>query len=145
MTDSQIYANVIAFTANKYKDTLDKGGQPYFIHCYTVAEKQKTMKGKICGMCHDLMEDFEDVTPLTLIGLGMNSDMIRICQLLKHNKEDDYLTKYIYAVSTDPIATDIKLADLEHNSLISRRKSLGKKDFDKLQIYITAYTYLKGA
>lgn len=145
MTDAQIYANVIAFTAEKYKDTFDKGGQPYFLHCYTVSEKQKTMKGKICGMAHDLMEDFEDVSPLTLLALGMTSEMVKICQILTHNKEDDYLTTYIYGVATHPVATDIKLADLEHNSLISRRKSLGKKDFDKLQIYITAYTYLKGA
>ena len=40
------------------------------------------------------------------------------------------------------LAKAIKLTDLEHNSKITRLKGLRKKDFDRLEKYHRAYTYL---
>ena len=40
------------------------------------------------------------------------------------------------------LAKAIKLADLEHNSKITRLKNLSKKTFDRLELYCQAYTYL---
>lgn len=49
---------------------------------------------------------------------------------------------YIKALSVHPIAKEIKKRDLEHNSKITRLKGLRKKDFDRLEKYLIAYTYL---
>lgn len=49
---------------------------------------------------------------------------------------------YIRGISTNPIAKAVKLRDLEHNSRITRIKGLRKKDFDRLEKYHRAYTYL---
>ena len=40
------------------------------------------------------------------------------------------------------LAKAVKLRDLEHNSKITRLKGLRKKDFDRLEKYHRAYTYL---
>lgn len=50
---------------------------------------------------------------------------------------------YIKALSVHPIAKVIKMADLEHNTKISRLKGLRKKDFDRLEKYSITYQYLK--
>ena len=58
--------------------------------------------------------------------------------------EEDFFSydDYIKVISTDPIAKAVKLRDLEHNTKVTRLKGLRKKDFDRLEKYHRAYTYL---
>ena len=57
----------------------------------------------------------------------------------KKNNNNKILGKKI---ATDPIAKAVKLCDLEHNTKLTRLKGLRKKDFDRLEKYHRAYTYL---
>ena len=45
-------------------------------------------------------------------------------------------------ISTDKLATKVKLADLKDNSDITRLKGLSKKDFDRMEKYHRSYIYL---
>ena len=72
-----------------------------------------------------------------------NVSVVQTVKTLTHDKGEYYM-EYIKRVSRDSIAKEIKLADLRHNSDITRMKGLGQKDFDRLQKYFTAYAYLNG-
>jgi hypothetical protein len=67
--------------------------------------------------------------------------LVTMLHLLTHNKETPY-DEYIKAISVHKIATEVKKADLEHNSNITRLKGLRKKDIDRLEKYSRAYVYL---
>lgn len=134
-------ALAIAITAEAFKDKLDKGGQPYILHCLRV---MNATQGDECVKCasvmHDLIED-ADYTSEDLRDLGFSEKTIRIVNALTHEKDEEY-DNYIKHVTLDKDATQIKLRDLEDNSNITRLKGLRKKDFDRLEKYHRAYTYL---
>ena len=51
--------------------------------------------------------------------------------------------QYIERIASFKISIVVKMADLRHNSDITRLKGLTKKDFKCLEKYAKAYDYLK--
>lgn len=134
-------ALAIAITAERFVNKFDKSGQPYILHCLTV---MNNVEGDDCTKCAAVMHDLLEDTPTKaqdLSGLGFSDKTIGLLHLLTHNPETDYMD-YIKAISVSPEATKIKLADLEHNSNITRLKGLRKKDLDRIEKYHRAYIYL---
>lgn len=136
----------IKIAATAFEKDLDKGGVPYIMHLLYVMHKVKHLGelAMICAILHDLVEDKEKegYTFEYLRSQGFSEEVIVILQLLTHRPSTLYMD-YIKALSVHPIARMIKLADLEHNTKVSRLKGLTKKDFDRLEKYSIAYTYLK--
>lgn len=134
-------ALAISITAKAFEDKLDKGGQPYILHCLRV---MNATKGDECTKCasvmHDLVED-TDYTFEQLTKLGFSDKTIGLLHLVTHQKSTDYM-EYIKAIAVNNDATEIKLRDLEDNSDITRLKGLGKKDLDRIEKYHRAYIYL---
>ena len=136
----------IQIAATAFKDDLDKGGTPYIMHLLYVMYKVKHLgeTAMICAILHDLVEDKSEIGyhVVYLEKAGFNSEIRYILDLLDHKPSMSYMD-YIRLLASNPIAKAIKLADLEHNSKITRLKGLRKKDFDRLEKYIIAYQYLK--
>lgn len=135
----------IAIAAEAFMDKKDKGGKPYILHCLYVMHKVKYL-GELamtCAVLHDVVEDceLEGYTFDYLKEQGISSEAIDILMLLTHEEDDDYMS-YIRKISHNRIATAIKMADLEHNSKLTRIKDVRKKDFERLEKYIIAYKYL---
>lgn len=137
----QKLALAISITAQAFENVLDKGGQPYILHCMRV---MNNVRGDECVKCasimHDLIED-TDWTFERLTALGFSDKTIGLLHLLTHQKETPY-DDYIKAISVNKEATEIKLRDLEDNSNITRIKGARKKDFDRIEKYHRAYIYL---
>ncbi len=133
----------IAITSEAFKDTLDKGGYPYILHCLRVMNNtQGDDDIKCAAVMHDLVEDGKyTLNQLTKLGFSWKTTIL--IDLLTHNKSNTY-DDYIKAISLKSDATNIKLRDLEDNSNITRLKGLRKKDFDRLEKYHRAYVYLSG-
>lgn len=139
-------ATAIKIAATAFEGSFDKGGTPYIMHCLYVMHKVKD-KGELamtCAVLHDVIEDKEKegFTFEYLRNQGLNEEVIAILQLLTHRKETPYMD-YIKALAVHPIAKAVKIADLEHNTKVSRLKGLRKKDFDRMEKYVVAYQYLK--
>ena len=135
----------IKIAATAFENDLDKGGTPYIMHLLYVMHKVKHLgeTAMICAVLHDLIEDKEkDGYNREFIRKEFNEEVEYILFLLTHDKRMDYMD-YIKTLSNNKIAKAIKMADLEHNSKISRMKSLRKKDFERLEKYNIAYQYLK--
>ena len=94
----------------------------------------------IVAILHDVVED-SSWTIEELVRIGFSQDTMYALSLLTHTKGVSY-DDYIKVISTDPIAKAVKLRDLEHNTKVTRLKGLRKKDFDRLEKYHRAYTYL---
>lgn len=133
----------IAIAAQAFANKTDKGGKPYILHCIYVMNAVRHLGelAMICAILHDLIEDCKEWSYDMLRKEGFSEEVIVILQLLEHRETTSY-DDYIKAISVHPIAKEIKKRDLEHNSKITRLKGLRKKDFDRLEKYMRAYTYL---
>ncbi len=132
----------ISIAAKAFENKTDKSGVPYILHCLFVMDKVKHLGdvAMICAILHDLIED-TDWTLSQLTELGFSDEVIGILHLLTHKKETDY-DEYIKAIAVSKIAKEIKKADLEHNSNITRLKGLRKSDFDRIEKYHRSFVYL---
>lgn len=138
-------AKMLALVADKFKDRLDKQGVPYFLHCLYVMRHCKLYdEDSMCiALGHDLLED-TDVTFLDLV-VEFGEKIAKGIQTLTHVDGEDY-QDYIKGIALSElrdIVVPIKKADLEHNTQASRLPALTKKDFDRLEKYYIAHTYLK--
>lgn len=136
-------STAIALTAQKFVNTLDKGGNPYILHCLRVMNgvDQNDEELMCIAVMHDLVED-TNVTLDELRYLGFSERVIRGVDTMTHRDEEDYET-YIKRIALNPDTIKVKRSDLIDNSNITRLKGLRKKDFDRLEKYSKAFIYLK--
>ena len=133
---------MIAIVSDAFADKKDKGGKPYILHCIRVMNNLHTFDEELMtiAIAHDLIED-TDISIWDLKANGFSSRVCSAIELLTHKKEYSY-DDYIKKISFNPDAVKVKLADLKDNSDITRLKGLTKKDFDRMEKYSRAYTYL---
>lgn len=140
-------AKAISITAQAFEDKFDKGGRPYFMHCYHVMDKLKydAPEDVLCAaVMHDLVED----TSWTLEGLraeGFSQMTLELVDALTH-KEDDGYQDYIFdVIDAGHWAMRIKLEDLHHNSDLRRIKGRREKDFARVRKYQEGYLQIMEA
>lgn len=141
---SKLLGLAIAIASEAFKSRLDKSGEPYILHCLRVMNKQTTTARKIIAVLHDFPEDSDygsDWAFEYLRKKGFNDTILVPLRLLTHDPNVPY-DDYIKGVSTNADATEVKKADLEDNSQITRLKGLTKADFDRIEKYHKAYVYL---
>ena len=101
-----------------HKGQLDKGGCPYVFHPYHLAEQMQTEETVITALLHDVVEDtsytFDDLRKE-----GFSENVIKALMLLTHDNSVPY-EMYIQGVKMNDIAKQVKLADLRHNSDVTR-------------------------
>jgi (p)ppGpp synthase/HD superfamily hydrolase len=133
----------IEIAASAHANQVDKGSKPYILHPLWVMDRVRHLGEDymIVAVLHDVVEDSKEWSFVDLSKEGFNQNVMYALSLLTHNPDIPY-DDYIKAIATDPIAKAVKLRDLEHNSKITRLKGLRKKDFDRLEKYHRAYTYL---
>ena len=119
---------------------LDKGGSPYILHPVRVALHCQTEDEKIVALLHDVVEDtkisFDDLKEY-----GFPNQIIEAVKALTKQKNESY-DVYIDRVIKNPIAKKVKLADMKHNSDITRIKNPSQKDYDRCQKYLDKIQYL---
>ena len=106
----------IAFEA--HKDQVDKSGMPYIYHPFHLAEQMKDEKTTCAALLHDVVED-TSWTFDRLKEYGFGRDIIEALMLLTHNSSVPYMD-YIRVIKENKIASAVKIADLKHNSDLSR-------------------------
>ena len=145
----KLLARSISVAASAFEDKLDAGGSPYVLHLIYVMNAVRHLGEK--AMCAAVLHDYiEDISPCyidagdELRAKGVDdSTVIANIYTLTHKEDEDYDTYIKRIACSNEVCVSIKLADLEHNSNITRMKGLTKKDFDRLEKYCRAYEYLK--
>lgn len=138
-------AQAIALASEVFRNTADKGGKPYILHCLRVMNgvDQADEELMAIAVLHDVAEDFPDVYPISRFFTdGFSTRVTTALALLCHNKEKVSYDEYIHAIAHNEDARKVKLADLRDNTDITRLKGIGKKDLDRVEKYHRAYLYL---
>ena len=138
----------IALAAEQFVGKYDKSGEPYILHCLAVMENVKKyddVELQIAAVLHDIVED----TKITLYDLEhLYGFTKRVCDIIskvtfkKGCSDEEYMTQ-ILRICDSQDAIKVKMADLEHNSLILRLKGITEKDQARTKKYHTAYFILK--
>ncbi len=124
-----------------HKRQTDKSGIPYVFHPIHLAEQMETEETTIVALLHDLVED----TRYTLKYLekkGYDKTVIDAIALMTHADGVDYMD-YVRAIKENPIAKAVKLADLKHNSDISRLDVVDEKALKRREKYLEAIKLLE--
>lgn len=124
-----------------HKEQSDKSGLPYVFHPFHLAEQMQTEETTIVALLHDVVED----TPYTLedlAKLGFDQPIIDAIALMTHADDVDYMD-YVRAIKANPIARAVKLADLRHNSDLSRMDTVDEKTLARRKKYLEALALLE--
>ncbi len=124
-----------------HKDQLDKGGIPYVFHPFHLAEQMTNEQTTIVALLHDVVED-GNLTLDDLKNMGFSSEIVDALALLTHDDSVDYL-EYVKMIKANPIATAVKLADLKHNSDLTRLDIVDEKVLSRVEKYKKAIALLQ--
>ena len=138
-TDMTKKAMKLCFEA--HKEQVDKSGMPYVFHPFHLAEQMHDEKTTIVALLHDVIED-TDYTFEDLRAGGFDNEIIEALKLMTHDDSVPYM-EYVTAIKSNPIASAVKLADLEHNSDLSRLDVVDEKALKRKEKYATAIALLK--
>lgn len=125
-----------------HKEQTDKSGMPYVFHPFHLAEQMKTEETTIVALLHDLVED-TDYTIDDLINMGFNKTVTDAIALMTHTDGIDYMD-YVRMIKKNPIAKTVKLADLKHNSDLTRLDVVDEKALTRREKYLKAIALLEG-
>ena len=139
-TDLTKKAIKIAFDA--HRNQTDKSGMPYVTHPLHLAEQMPDEVSVCVALLHDVVEDSE-YTLEDLAKEGFPEEITGRVALLTHDESVPYMD-YVAALKDDPVAKRVKLADLRHNSDLSRIDHPTERDFERIKKYQTAIAFLEG-
>ncbi len=124
-----------------HKEQVDKSGLPYVFHPFHLAEQMETEETTIVALLHDIVED----TPYTISDLeseGFDKAVLDAIALMTHEDGVDYMD-YVAKIKENPIAKAVKLADLRHNSDLTRLDTIDEKALKRRENYLKAIELLQ--
>ena len=124
-----------------HKGQKDKVGKDYIYHPMAVSSKCNSLKAKIVGLLHDVVED-TDVT-LDYLKQYFTDDIILAIKLVTKVYPLD-INQYYKDIKNNELAREVKLADLSHNMDLSRfdPNKITEKDLQRNEKYKKFYQYL---
>ncbi len=128
----------IAYAA--HHGQTDKTGVPYIFHPMHLAEQMEDEAAACAALLHDVVED-TDLTFADLRAEGIPEEVLEALKLLTHDPAVPYM-EYVEAIRPNPIARAVKLADLRHNSDLTRLDAVDEKAMQRNEKYRKAIALL---
>lgn len=124
-----------------HKNQLDKSGMPYVFHPFHLAEQMTDEAATIVALLHDVVEDTE-YTLADFQNMGFSQEVCDAIALMTHDPAVPYL-EYVARIKGNPIARAVKMADLLHNSDLSRLDRIDEKALARVEKYKAAIALLQ--
>lgn len=124
-----------------HKDQTDKSGLPYVFHPIHLAEQMNDENTTIVALLHDVVED-TDYTLEDLTAMGFSACVTEAIGLMTHEEDVPYMD-YVAKIKENPIAKAVKLADLKHNSDLTRLDLVDEKARKRAEKYAQAIAFLQ--
>jgi (p)ppGpp synthase/HD superfamily hydrolase len=131
----------IEIAVEAHKGQADKAGAPYVLHPLRMMLQMQGEVEKLTAVLHDVAEDGPGWTLERLKGEGFPAAVIEALECVTKREGESY-EDFIGRAATNPIATRVKLADLEDNMNILRIAEPLEKDWARLKKYHRAWHYL---
>lgn len=141
MIYTELTKKALKICFNAHKDQLDKSGLPYVFHPFHLAEQMNSEDEVCVALLHDVVED-TDITFEDLEKEGFNNKVIDALKLLTHDDDTPYM-EYVKKIKLNDIARKVKLADLKHNTDLTRLDLTFQQIPYKYDTYKEAISYLE--
>jgi len=138
--ENELLERAIRIAVKAHKGQRDNYGAPYIMHPLRVMHRVDTTAEKIVAALHDVVED----TSLSLDDLrkeGFPGRIIKAVDCISKREGEDY-EEYVRRAGSNPLARRVKLADLEDNMDVRRRRVVDEKDARRLAKYLKAWRKL---
>ena len=123
----------ICIALQAHEGQVDKGGKTYILHPLRLMVQMPTMELQIIAVLHDAVEDstytFDDLRTE-----GFSEEIIKALQALTKQDGEEY-EDFIDRVAKNPLAREVKIADMKDNSDLSRIENPSEKDFERVEKY----------
>jgi len=132
----------VALAAEAHLGQFDKAGAPYIEHPMRLMLRADGAHEKMVAVLHDVVED----SAWTLDGLrreGFGEPVLGALDRLTRRANESY-DAFIARVAEDPLATRVKLLDLEDNADLSRIEAPTERDRARVDRYRRAIQRLRG-
>lgn len=141
MIYTEMTKRALALCFETHKDQKDKSGLPYVFHPFHLAEQMEDEETTVVALLHDVIEDTE-YTIEDLQKAGFSQNVISAIALMTHDPQVPYM-EYVRAIKSNPIARAVKLADLRHNSDMTRLDIITQRDEERAKKYLDAIVILE--
>ena len=135
-----LYQQALAIAKDAHKGQVDKAGVDYIQHPLFVASLVEGELAKTVALLHDVVED-SDWTLEDLRKEGLPEEVVQAVGILTKKRNENY-EEYILRVKQNPLARQVKLADLKHNSDLSRLANVTDRDRKRVAKYRQAIAFL---
>lgn len=124
-----------------HKEQIDKSGMPYVFHPFHLAEQMQDEESTIVALLHDVIEDTDYILD-DLRKMGFGDSVLAAINLMTHEDGVPYMD-YVEQIKTNPVAKTVKLADLRHNSDMTRLEVVTPRDQERAEKYLAAIKLLE--
>ena len=133
--------DAIILATKAHSGQVDKAGQVYILHLLRVMFAVEGETPRMVAMLHDVVEDseysFDDLREM-----GYSDEVLSALDCLTRQKQETYM-EFVQRAKTNPIARQVKIADIEDNMDVRRLTEITDKDVERLHRYRQAWEYLK--
>jgi len=135
----------IAIAATAHEGQVDKAGAPYILHPLRLMLAMASPEARIAAVLHDVVEDSEGAVTLETLRAERFSDAVveAVEALTKREEEKDDYEAFIRRLAPNPLAREVKLADLRDNADLTRIAEPTDLDRERIEKYRRAITYLE--
>ena len=134
--------SAIALAAMAHVEQTRFDGSPYILHPIRVMLKMESYDTQIVAILHDVLEDtvatLDDVYGLLKLDQALYNSILLLIKPTNRSYDE-----YIKKIAVDPIACEVKRADLVDNLNASTLLACEEKDRKRITKYLKAYSFLK--
>ena len=145
-------SDAIALARRAHEGQCDKSGAAYFGHVERVMHGVEGEELKIIAILHDSIEDTDETTPINvtvefLLAAGYPAHIVEAIDSLtkrpdEENSDEGYM-RFVQRAAKNPLAREVKKADLRDNMDLTRLPGATEEDFRRLERYQRALGYLE--
>jgi (p)ppGpp synthase/HD superfamily hydrolase len=125
--------HAIDIAVQAHRGQTRRNGEPYVLHPLRVMTACRTDKARIVAVLHDVVED-SDTTLQDLRDEGFDQDVLEALDLVTHEKGVPY-DDYIDRIADNPLAREVKIADLEDNLDLTQLPKVSERDLKRTAKY----------
>lgn len=133
------FAMALRFANKAHTGQTDKAGEPYIKHLTRVSMHCESSVAKIVALLHDTLEDCPVTDYMIRSRFG---DKIADSVLYLTRVDGEPYMSYIKRLASDPVAREVKIADLIDNTNLSRLPTITREDVWRQRKYNSALHYL---
>ncbi len=131
----------IQIALESHKGQVDKAGKAYILHPLRVMFEMTTENEMIVAVLHDAVED-SDLTVEALRLQGFPQDTLDAIACITKASGESY-GEFIHRIKSNPLASCVKIADLQDNMNLRRIANPKQEDFDRVEKYKKALAILQ--